>query len=137
MKAWFRVLSYDNWPDFSIAADDAFGPRREGFDTFINTHPDRELRNLGDLRVKNILRNEWGCVTGNNARRRNGSSSPVHGIQWPPLQELRAKFVQRHGPQEWLHPEIEEWGQPTEPALGQAIAEPARGTSADAGVLPS
>ena len=123
-----------NWPDFSIAADGAFGPHEEGFDTFINTHPDREIRNLGDLKVKNILRKEWSCVTGNNARRRNGSSSPIHGILWPPLQDLRAKFAQRHGPQEWLHPEIEEWGKPTEPALGQAIVEPARGPSADARV---
>jgi hypothetical protein len=127
----------DKWPDFSVAADATFYPRNEkGFDTFINTHHDRELRNLGDLRAKNILRKEWGCLTGNNARRRDGSSCPIYGVQWPPLQELRAKFVQRHGPQEWLHPEIEEWGQPTEPAPGQAMAEPARKTSADAGVKP-
>jgi hypothetical protein len=87
------------------------------------------------LRVKNILRKEWGCLTGNNGRRRSGSVQ-YHGIQWPPLKELRAKFEERHGPQEWLHPEIEEWGQPTEAALGQAMAEPARQTSADAGVRP-
>ena len=126
---------YD-WPDFSIAADDDNSSDEKGFDTFINTHPDRELRNLGALRVKNRLRKEWGCKTGNDARRRNGSVL-VHGIQWPPLKELRAKFEQRHGPQEWLHPELEEWVQPTEPALGQAIAEPARETSADPGVKPS
>ena len=127
----------NDWPDFSFAADvSVFGPSK-GFDTFINTHPDRELRHLGALRVKNILRKEWGCVTGNNARRRDGSSSPIHGIQWPPLQELRAKFVQRHGRQEWLYPEVEEWNKPSEPGLGQAIGQPPRETSADAGDLPS
>jgi hypothetical protein len=107
----------DAWPDFSVSTDSAFG-QHKGFDTFINTHTDRELRTLGALRVKNILRKEWACLTGNNARRRKGSPQPIHGIHWPPLQELRAKFVQRHGPQEWLHPEIEEWSQAAKPALG-------------------
>jgi hypothetical protein len=102
-----------NWPDFSISADDRVGGEK-GFDTFVKNHPDRELHNLGDLRVKNSLRKEWGCQTGNNGRRRNGSAV-FHGIQWPPLKELRAKFEERHGPQEWLHPEIEEWG-PTDGA---------------------
>jgi hypothetical protein len=103
---------YD-WPDFSISADDNI-LREKGFDSFVKTHPDRELRNLGDLKVKNKLRSEWGCKTGNNGRRRHGSVL-FHGIQWPPLQELRAKFEERHGPQDWLHPEVEEWNKPAEP----------------------
>jgi hypothetical protein len=99
-----------DWPDFSTSVDSVITGAK-GFDTFINTHNDRELRNLGALRVKKALREEWDCATGTDARRRNGSSL-IHGIQWPPLQELRAKFIQRHGPQEWLHPELERWSQP-------------------------
>ena len=77
----------DKWPDFSVAADATFYPRNEeGFDSFISRHTDRELRHLSGLRVKNMLRNEWGCKTGNDGRRRNGSVL-VYGIQWPPLQE--------------------------------------------------
>jgi hypothetical protein len=95
------------WPDFSVAADKGRSDGGDkGFDSFINTHPDRVLRDLGALRVKNLLRKEWGCTTGDAARR---GSPAMSGIVWPPLQELRAKFEQKHGPQEWLHPEYEEW----------------------------
>ena len=95
----------DEWPDFSYTADGAF-QQNKGFDTFIDTHPDREVRSLGALRVKNQLRKVWGCTTGDGARR---GPSQIRGVQWPPLAELRAKFVERHGAQEWLHPELEEW----------------------------
>lgn len=33
----------------------------------------------------------------------------IYGVKWPPLSDLRERFVDRHGPQEWLHPEIMEW----------------------------
>ena len=79
-----------------------------GFDFFIATHPDRELRDLGPLKVKNDLRKNWNCKTGDDARRRTGDNL-VRGIKWPPLQELRDLFVSRHGPQTWLNPEVTEW----------------------------
>jgi hypothetical protein len=112
-----------DWPDFSIAADGSLY-HEKGFDTFISTHPDRDLRNFGALRVKNTLRKEWGCTTGTSARKYHNDRL-IHGVQWPPLKELRAKFEQRHGPQEWLQSDLEDWGLP----LGQArivstVAEP-------------
>jgi hypothetical protein len=33
----------------------------------------------------------------------------VYGVKWPALADLRALFVERHGPQEWLCPESTEW----------------------------
>jgi hypothetical protein len=93
------------WPGFSISNG---YEERKGFDYFIDSHTDRQLRDLAALRVKNQLRDDWRCVTGKHARRRNGSDI-IHGVQWPPLQELRALFVERHGPQDWLNPGIVEW----------------------------
>lgn len=100
---------YGLWPDFSITADGFGGEHKKGFDTFVDTHPDPELRRLGALRVKNLLRKEWNCITGRDARR---GASQTSGVQWPPLAALRAMFEERHGPQEWLHPNVDGWPEP-------------------------
>ena len=93
------------WPGFSISNG---YEERKGFDYFIDTHTDRELHYLAALKVKNQLRKEWRCMTGRTTRRRTGGVE-INGIQWPPLQELRALFVERHGPQDWLNPDTSEW----------------------------
>jgi hypothetical protein len=81
---------------------------RLGFDYFVEHHSDRELGHMGILTVKRRLALEWGCVTGKRTRRQiNGIR--LHGVVWPPLSELRAKFEQKFGPQTWLNPQITEW----------------------------
>jgi DNA polymerase I-like protein with 3'-5' exonuclease and polymerase domains len=93
------------WPGFSVSTGQE---DRQGFDHFIENHADRELRYLGALRTKRQLCKEWGCMSGNSTRRRDGDDR-INGVQWPPLQQLRALFEQRHGPQDWLNPDIVEW----------------------------
>jgi len=82
--------------------------RKKGFDYFIDTNPDRELRDLGALKVKRELCKNWACKSGDDAQRRDGDKL-IRGIKWPQLSELRELFVARHGPQTWLHSEISEW----------------------------
>jgi hypothetical protein len=72
-----------------------------GFDHYIDHHADRELSGLKSLKVKRTLADDWGCITGKAARRMI-EGTQVSGIVWPPLQELRKKFEERHGPQVWL-----------------------------------
>lgn len=93
------------WPGFSVSNGDE---QRQGFDYFIDHHPDREVRDLGALKIKRQLRDHWGCRSGDDAKRRDGGSM-IYGVKWPSLSELRERFVDRHGPQEWLHSEIMEW----------------------------
>jgi hypothetical protein len=93
------------WPGFSISSG---YENRQGFDHFIDNHVDNELRHFGALKVKRQLCKDWDCVTGRNARRRYGNAT-IHGILWPSLQELRARFMERHGPQDWLNPDIDKW----------------------------
>jgi hypothetical protein len=97
------------WPGFSVTT--GYEDRR-GFDHFIDNHTDQELRHFGALKVKRQLCKEWRCISGKNARRRDGGIE-VNGIMWPPLQELRELFVKCHGPQDWLNPDAVEW--PTDP----------------------
>jgi hypothetical protein len=33
----------------------------------------------------------------------------IYGVKWPALGELRARFVERHGPQDWLRPDVTDW----------------------------
>ena len=93
------------WPGFSVSNGNE---KRESFDCFIDNHPDRELRDLGALKVKIQLRKQWGCMSGDDAKRRDGGTM-VYGVKWPVLSELRARFIERHGPQDWLHPDVTEW----------------------------
>jgi hypothetical protein len=93
------------WPGFSVS--NGFEVK-QGFDYFIDNHHDRELRDLGALKVKRQLRREWLCKSGDDAKRRDGNDM-IYGVKWPPLTELREQFEKRHGPQDWLHPEVTEW----------------------------
>lgn len=105
--------AHGHWPGFSISNGSEI---KQGFDYFIDTHHDRELRDLQALKVKRQLRRDWGCLAGDEAKRRDAGDM-IYGVKWPPLAGLREKFVKRHGPQEWLHPEVTEW-----PVLASAQA---------------
>jgi len=98
-----RVPCAGKWPGFSVTSG--------GFDDFINNHHDRELRDLGALKVKRLLRRDWLCKSGDDAKRRD-LCTMVYGVKWPPLKDLRDLFEKRHGPQDWLHPEVTEWPVP-------------------------
>ena len=95
---------HNDCPGFShnIGYDDG-----RGFDSFIDHHPDQELRRLGSLAVKRRL-SDWGCVTG-DATRKQIKGVRGTGIDWPPLQELRQKFEAKHGKQQWLNADATEW----------------------------
>src|SRR5262249_26476858 len=96
---------HEEWPGFSVSTG---AEERKGFDFFIDNHHDRELRDLGALKVKRQLCKNWNCKSGDDARRWNGNKI-IRGIKWPPLKELRELFVTRHGAQEWLNPEVTQW----------------------------
>ena len=102
---------------------------RQGFDYFIDNHHDRELRDLQALKVKRQLRQDWHCKSGDDAKRRDGTIM-VYGVKWPPLSELRALFEKRHGPQDWLHPEVTEWPIPQQ--MQQTEADVGKTEDADA-----
>jgi hypothetical protein len=96
-------------PDFSPT--EGYEDRR-GFDYFIDHHVDKRLANMGALMVKRRLVSDWGCVTGNAARRTIGSdrsSRRYSGVVWPPLKELREKFEEKYGKQIWHEKDQPEW----------------------------
>jgi hypothetical protein len=103
-----------------------------GLDHFIIHHHDQELKRAGVLKVKNDLRNDWGCTTGKTARQ------SVAGFQracvvWPVLGDLREKFEKKHGKQDWSNA-ADEWLDAAEkPPNSTASADPAaaRQTPAD------
>jgi hypothetical protein len=97
--------AHSNWPGFSVSNG---YEQKQGFDYYIDYHPDREVRDLGALKVKRQLRKHWGCLAGDDSKRRD-SGVMVYGVKWPPLSELRARFIGRHGPQDWLSPDANEW----------------------------
>jgi hypothetical protein len=85
--------------------------RREGFDYFIDHNRDRELAQLGALKVKRALVKEWRCITG-MATRRQQQGQRIFGVQWLSLTELRQRFEAKYGQQEWLTLEEEWQGEP-------------------------
>jgi hypothetical protein len=97
--------AHASWPGFSISNGYEM---KQGFDYFIDAHHDRELRDLHALKVKRQLRRDWGCLSGDDAKRRDGTDW-IYGVKWPTLADLRARFVERHGPQDWLYPDVTEW----------------------------
>jgi hypothetical protein len=100
--------SYDDSPGFS---DTTGYDNHYGFDYFIDHHADKELSRMGALTIKRRLAKEWGCITGKHSRMsRNGAQ--ITGIIWPSLTELRQRFVDKYGPQEWLFPDLTEWQRP-------------------------
>jgi len=93
------------FPGFSASGD---YEQRDGFEYFIDNHRDRELARLKSLAVKRRLAKEWGCITGKPTRKQIQGTS-IRGVLWPALTDLRASFVKKHGPQEWLRADLDEW----------------------------
>ena len=89
-----------DFPDVAITSGAAQG---RGFDHYIRNQADAELRGLGPGKVKNALK-KWGCE-----HWRESSGHRRQGTQFPPLQELRRRFEQKHGPIEWRAAEVKEW----------------------------
>ncbi len=114
------------WPGFSVSNG---AEERQGFDYFIGNHHDRELRDFGALKVKRDLRTYWNCKSGDDTKRRDGINM-IYGVKWPPLAELRELFEKRHGPQEWLNPEVAEWPIPQQ--MQQTEADVGKTEDADA-----
>lgn len=95
-------------PEFS---DCAGYDRREGFDYFIDHHRDQDLKRIGALGVKRRLVKDWGCITG-KATRKRANGRRATGVEWPALAELQARFEAKHGPQQWLCPDVRTWQSP-------------------------
>jgi hypothetical protein len=58
-----------------------------------------ELRHESSIVVVESLQREWGCERWKSGNR--------NGLKFTPLQDLRAKFEAKHGPQDW--PEVTDW----------------------------
>ena len=97
---------HPEWPGYTVTSPSADGERK--FDDYLAKNTDKALAHLRSITVIKRLAQDWGCTTGGAARKRDGSGR-TQGIQWPPLDELRAAFEQRNGPQVWLHPEVTAW----------------------------
>jgi hypothetical protein len=95
----------DGDPGFSVTTG---YEKKEGFDYFMATHSDHQLKSLGPLKVKKVLASKWRCVTGKAARTQLGGQRHM-GIRWPALMELRAKFEAKYGPQDRVMNEDIEW----------------------------
>ena len=58
------------------------------------------LRQLSDQELATFLK-DWDCIHDRNSR--------VRGWKFPPLGELRAKWVRRYPGWEWDNPELQDW----------------------------
>jgi hypothetical protein len=102
---WATHAKAEELANFTLCSNEL---DREGFDHFIDHHPDPVLKRYGSLRVKDLLKNEWGCITGKQARRNDGNTR-MSGIVWPALAKLREMFVRKYGPQHWHNDEATNW----------------------------
>jgi hypothetical protein len=59
-----------------------------------------DLKYINSIIISRVLTAQWGCKGWHSGNQR--------GIEFPPLQQLRSLFDQRHGKQVW--PPIEDWG---------------------------
>lgn len=94
-------------PGYSVCSRWGDRRERESFDDFIDHHPDNELKRMQALMVKRRLAKEWGCK-GGDAARKTVAGWHVHGLVWPPLADLRKKFEEKYGKQQWTC-EATEW----------------------------
>ena len=103
------------WPGFTITGPysiDSHGSEYSSFKEWLSKSKDRELRErLSPLMITRRLCSEWGCVA--ERRRESGDEEKwthrTNGLQWPPLPELRQRFVERFGRQQWQHADQIEW----------------------------
>jgi hypothetical protein len=60
---------------------------------------------MGPGKVKNALKKQWRTK---HWRQRVGAHIVV-GVEFPPLADLRAAFVKKHGPQDWRAADVHVW----------------------------
>jgi hypothetical protein len=102
---------HPNWPGFTVTSGAEDG---HGFEVTLSKSKDLELSRLSAITVTKRLGKDWGCVA--VQKRESGNVNiRTRGIQWPPLDELRARFIAKFGPQEWQITDQTEW-QVDEPA---------------------
>jgi hypothetical protein len=97
-----------SWAGYTITSGREDTPPT-GFFVFIDRHRDRELGQMGGFKVIKRLVKEWDCKAAGAQRDPHNTNQRISGLQWPTLAELRAKFVQKFGPQGWMHDERTEW----------------------------
>lgn len=89
-----------DYPDVAITTG---AERGHGFDHYIRSKADHDLRRMTPGQVKNALK-KWGCT---NFRESHGYRRT--GVQFEPLPKVRQRFIDKHGPTEWRATEVEEW----------------------------
>jgi hypothetical protein len=92
--------AHSSYHDIAVTSGEEDG---DGFYTKARTLvPD--LKYLGSIVLSNKLKDEWGCTTWH--------SGNLRGLRFLPLDELRKKFDERHGKQDW--PEADGWERPAD-----------------------
>ena len=96
---------HPSWPGFTVTSGAEEG---HGFEITLSKSKDLELARMSALTVTKRLCKDWGCVA---ERKRESGNARIrtYGIQWPPLDELRALFIAKFGPQEWDIADQTEW----------------------------
>jgi hypothetical protein len=96
--------AHDLYPDIAVVTE---RKDRKGFFAAAKVvAPD--LKHLTWIVVQRTLKEEWGCTPWKDMH--------LRGLRFPPLPELRAKFVAKHGSQTWEDPDAD-WrfvGEPVE-----------------------
>jgi hypothetical protein len=105
------LFSHDEKPWICITSGKE---KRLGFDHYIENLAQPDLRRLGALKVKNALRNEWGC------KRWHGriKGHLLYGIEFLPLKEMREAFAKKHGDIVWPVEEAQEASWPPDDPSG-------------------
>jgi Family of unknown function (DUF5906) len=94
------LFSHHNRPFLCITSGEE---NDKGFDHFIRKKASLDMQRLGPTRVKAVLKQEWDCKHF-HGRIAGAGSGVVAGIEFPPLQEMRAAFEKRHGKILWPGP---------------------------------
>ena len=98
---------HPKWLGFTITSGQADD---KDFYRFIAMQKDQELSRLGGLAVIRRLEKEWGCHAGQR-RREPGTHERISGFYWPALADLRCRFEERFGKQQWTN-DVVEWSAP-------------------------
>jgi hypothetical protein len=87
------IEAHDLHPDIAISSERSDN-RKGFFKSAMSIVPD--LKHQGWIVVQRTLKEEWGCVPWKDTH--------LRGLRFPPLCELRTRFDERHGAQDWEDP---------------------------------
>ena len=80
---------HPSWPGFTVTSGAEEG---HGFEVTLSKSKDPDLARMSALTVSKRLCKDWGCAS--EQKRESGDASfALQGIQWPPLIELRQRFI--------------------------------------------